>query len=150
MFATYGLPGLILSDNSAVFMSEEMQSFLELNGIQFMYTAPCHLSSNGRSERMVHKLKCALKKQSRGTLACKVPWCLFKQRSIPYLETGRAPAELILGRRSSLARLHPDMMHVECMQQLPPRNFHCGDTVYVKNFRPGPKWLAARVRLNSG
>ncbi|XP_037504900.1 uncharacterized protein K02A2.6-like [Rhipicephalus sanguineus] len=152
MFATYGLPDLIVSDNGEVFTSEEMQSFLKINGIQSMYTAPYHPSSNGRAECMVRELKCALKKQSQGTLACKVSRFLFKQHSTPHSETGKAPAELMLGwnLRSSLARLHPDTMHVECMRQLPPRSFQCGDSGYIRNFRPGPRWLAARVLRRRG
>lgn len=64
MFAAYGLPDLMVSDNGTAFTSREMQSFLKLNGTDNMYTTPCHPASNGRAERMVRELKCALRKQS--------------------------------------------------------------------------------------
>lgn len=40
MFASYGLPELVVSDNGTAFSSQEMQSFLKRNGVRYMYTAP--------------------------------------------------------------------------------------------------------------
>lgn len=140
MFATYGLPDLIVSDNGTAFTSRDMQSFLKLNGIEYMHTAPYHPASNGRAERMVRELKCALRKQRQGSLACKVSRFLFKQHSTPHSESGKTPAELMLGRnlRSGLSKLHPDAMDVECKRQPPEQSFQCGDSVYARNFRQGP------------
>ncbi|XP_049522408.1 uncharacterized protein K02A2.6-like [Dermacentor silvarum] len=84
MFAAYGLPDLVVSDNGTAFASRETQDFLKRNGIRYMYTAPYHPSSNGRAERMVRELKCSLRKQRQGTVQCKVSRFLFKQHSTPH------------------------------------------------------------------
>lgn len=72
LFASYGPPDLVVSDNLTAFVSQEMQEFLKINGIKSMQTAPYHPASNGRAERMVQELKMALKKQEEGAVACKV------------------------------------------------------------------------------
>ena len=51
MFAKHGLPQLVVSDNDAVFTSEEFKEFLEWNGIRHVRSAPYHLASNGLAER---------------------------------------------------------------------------------------------------
>lgn len=61
MFASYGLPELVVSDYGTAFSSQAMQSFLERNGVRCMYTATYHPASNTRTERMVRELKCALR-----------------------------------------------------------------------------------------
>lgn len=128
-----------------------MQS-VEKNGVRYMYTAPYHPASNGRAERMVRELKCALRKQSQGTVACKVSRFLFKQHSTPHSETGRTPAELMLGRsfRSVLSRLHLDMISPGCIKPPSSRELLHGDPVYVRNFSRGPKWLASRILRRLG
>lgn len=153
LFASYGPPDLVVSDNGTAFVSQETREFLKLNGIQSMYTAPYHPASNGRAERMVRELKTALRKQDEGTVACKVSRFLFKQHSTPHAGTGKSPAELMFGRklRSPLDRLHPDtQVDSSCALGEPKRAFGRGDSVYVRNFCAGAKWLAARVLQRVG
>lgn len=40
VFARFGSPKVLLSDNGPQFMSEEFESFLKLNGIQHCRTSP--------------------------------------------------------------------------------------------------------------
>lgn len=47
VFATHGLPERIVTDNGAVFTSEEFETFLLTNGIARNQTAPYHPASNG-------------------------------------------------------------------------------------------------------
>lgn len=148
LFATHGLPDLVVSDNGTAFVSKEMQTFLKLNGVRFMYTAPYHPSSNGRAERMVRELKSSLKKQKHGDTFCKVSRFLFKQHSTPHATTGKTPAELMMGRklRSPLDKLHPDKQREpEELPRAEGRSFRPGDLVYCKNFGPGHRWMAAKV-----
>lgn len=95
---------------------------------------------------MVRELKCALRKQSQGTVTCKVSRFLFKQHSTPHTETGKTPAELMLGRsfRSALSSMQPDANDAGCTRQ-PRSTFQRGDPVYVRNFSRGPKWVSAHV-----
>ncbi|KAL3188914.1 hypothetical protein MRX96_003066 [Rhipicephalus microplus] len=76
-----------------------------------MFTAPYHPTSNERAERKVRELKCVLRKQSQGTVACKVSRFLFKEHSMLHMETGRTPAEFTLRRsfRSALSSMQPDV-----------------------------------------
>ena len=62
MFATHGLPEVVVSDNGTAFTSGEFQEFLKKNGIQHLRSAPYHPSSNGLAERGVQILKEGLKK----------------------------------------------------------------------------------------
>ncbi|XP_015676193.1 cytochrome P450 2K6-like [Protobothrops mucrosquamatus] len=52
IFATHGLPDVIVSDNGAQFTAAEFQSFLRSNMIRHATSAPFHLASNGQAERM--------------------------------------------------------------------------------------------------
>ena len=44
-FATYGLPKVIVSDNTANFTSEEFQTFLKSNGVKHVRKPPYHPAS---------------------------------------------------------------------------------------------------------
>ena len=62
MFATHGLPEVIVSDNGPQFTSYEFGQFLKKNGIRHITSPPYHPSSNGQAERTVQTLKRALQK----------------------------------------------------------------------------------------
>ena len=66
VFATHGLPEVIVSDNGTSFMSEEFSAFIHNNGIKHLTSAPYHPASNGLAERAVQTLKNALKKDPGG------------------------------------------------------------------------------------
>ncbi|XP_040185819.1 uncharacterized protein K02A2.6-like [Rana temporaria] len=57
LFAQYGLPTAIVSDNGTQFTSHEFQSFLSGLGVQHYKTAPYHPASNGLAERFVQTFK---------------------------------------------------------------------------------------------
>ena len=78
MFATHGIPDIIVSDNGTVFTSEEFETFMKLNGIRHIKTAPYHLSTNGLAERAVQTLKKNLKKSKAGSLKTRISRFLFK------------------------------------------------------------------------
>ncbi|XP_064469965.1 uncharacterized protein K02A2.6-like [Ornithodoros turicata] len=60
MFATHGLPEVIVTDNGTSFASAEMRGFTKLNGIQHVFTPVYHPASNGSAERMVQTVKSGL------------------------------------------------------------------------------------------
>ncbi|KAM7286060.1 uncharacterized protein ISCGN_032945 [Ixodes scapularis] len=147
MFATHGVPDVIVSDNGTAFIGAELQTFLKLNGVRTVFAAPYHPASNGRAERMVREVKEALKKQQEGTTQCKIARFLFKQHTMQHSVTGKSPAELMMGRRlrTALDRLHPDRQREPEVQASPTKCFAVGDAVYAKSFNPGPRWKAATV-----
>lgn len=72
LFATHGLPDVIVSDNGTAFMSAEMKEFLKFNAINFIYTAPYHPAHNCRAKKRVREFKAALKKQIKSNTQCKI------------------------------------------------------------------------------
>ena len=62
IFATHGLPVLVVSDNGPCFSSLEFKMFMKNNGIRHIFTALYHPSSNGQAERSECTFKGALKK----------------------------------------------------------------------------------------
>lgn len=61
IFATFGLPTKIVTDNGAQFTSHKFQHFCKLNGIIHKRSAPFHPASNGQAERYVQIIKSKLK-----------------------------------------------------------------------------------------
>ena len=157
MFATHGLPRVVVSDNGSVFTSSEFQEFMTKNGIRHIRTAPYHPASNGLAERAVQTLKEGLRKLSSGDLETRLLRFLFQYRITPHTTTGQSPAQLLMGRqlRSHLDQLHPDMAtRVEQKQLMQKqrydkhtkvRQFVPGEAVYVRNFAQGDTWLAGKI-----
>ena len=58
IFASYGLPQQVISDNKPQFASKEFAKFTAQNGIKRIQVAPYHSSSNGLAERYVQSSKC--------------------------------------------------------------------------------------------
>ncbi|XP_039605735.1 uncharacterized protein K02A2.6-like [Polypterus senegalus] len=99
IFATHGLPDIIVSDNGAAFTSAEFKEFTERNGIQHVTTAPYHLSSNGQAERMVQTTKDALRRIIAGNWQTRLARFLLSQHTMPNSSIGNSPAELLMKRR---------------------------------------------------
>ena len=57
MFAAYGLPDQIVSDNGPQFISDDFTMFTKRNGMKHIRSAPYHPASNGLAERCVQSLK---------------------------------------------------------------------------------------------
>ncbi|XP_015262569.1 PREDICTED: class I histocompatibility antigen, F10 alpha chain-like [Gekko japonicus] len=99
---------------------------------------------------MVRTTKETLSKLDSKDWNYKLAVFLFGQRTTPHTETGRSPAELLMGHRltSQLDRLHPDRApEVEPTTESyeATRGFFPEDPVYAKNYGQGPPWVPARV-----
>ena len=164
IFATHGLPEMFVTNNGTVFTSTEFQTFMQANGIHHVRTAPYHPASNGLAERAVQTFKMNMKKMSQGSLETRIARFLFHYRITPHTTTGISPAELLFGRRlrSHLDLLKPDFTvasRVSRHQQAQKarhdlhtqnRAIQVGDSVLVRNFLQGPKWLSGVVQESSG
>ena len=164
LFARYGLPELVVSDNGSQFTSEEFSVFMQMNGVKHVRSAPYHPSTNGLAERIVQSLKHSLKaSQSSGlSLSQRVSNFLFMYRSTVHSTTGVTPASLFLKRelRNRFDLLRPDGESYVTKKQFQQksdhdhhvrmRQFSVGDLVMVKNYRPGPDWLQATVVARLG
>ena len=99
LFARFGLPETIVTDNGTGFISQEFEEFLRKNGIHHTTSAPYHPASNGLAERAVQIVKKGLNKETSGSMSTRLTKVLFTYRITPQSTTGSSPAELLLGRR---------------------------------------------------
>ena len=114
-------------------------------------------ASNGLAERAVQTLKQGLKKVTEGLLETRIAKVLFTYRITQHSTTGRAPAELLLGRipRTRLDLLMPraeERVERKQWQQKArhdstarTRTFSTGDTILVRNFPLGRGWIRGTI-----
>ena len=146
MFARFGLPKVLVTDNETCFTSSDFSEFTSRNGIGYLRIAPYHPSSNGQAERAVQTFKLGIKKQSAGTLQSKLSWFLFHYRLTPH---GVPLAKFLLNRQpcSHLDLVVPSLRNqVKQTQQKQKtqhdrryanHSFQHGDSVLAHNFRLG-------------
>ena len=105
VFALFGLPDTLKSDNGPCFVSAEFEMFLMLNGIRHVTSAPYHPVSNGQAERAMQTVKKGVEKMQPGPLPDRLAKFLFN-----YWTTGVTPAELLMGRnlQTRVHKLYPD------------------------------------------
>ena len=152
LFAQFGIPETIVSNDGTQFTSADFKEFCRLNGIHHVQTAPYHPSSNGLTERAVQVVKQGISKQSTGTLNDQISWVLFQYRITPHSTTGVSPAELLMGRRlwSKLDLLKPSIEQTVTNKQLQQKeghDRHCrhhtfktGEKVFMKNQNKGSRF----------
>ena len=165
LFATYGLPQQLVSDNGPQFTSDEFAAFLKGNGVQHSRCTPYHPASNGEAERFVRTFKEAMKASHYEglTLQHRLQNFLLTYRSTPHSTTNQAPCELFLGRkvRTRLDLLRRDVedhvFHRQAQQKdqhdmhARPREFQLGSKVMVKGRRPGSvSWIPGKITQKSG
>ena len=144
LFATHGLPEVIVSDNGPQFVSQEMKEFLKSNGIRQCLSSPYHPASNREAERAVRTFKESMKtmKDEPGSQAEKLARFLLSYRTTPHTGTGCTPAELLMGRRirTRLDILRPNLSariakKSKLVDQSTRRLLEIGEPVMVKDYR---------------
>ncbi|KAK8770096.1 hypothetical protein V5799_013437 [Amblyomma americanum] len=147
-----------VSDYTA-FTSEKYAAFLSKNGIRRILIPPYHPASNGAAERVVQTIEGKLKKAAPGDFQTNTDRILLSYRTTPHAFTGFPPAELLMGRQlqTPIQRMHPGLRAHADFKQL-KQKMRCdsnarksclpspGEPVFVRNFRPGPAWIAGTVR----
>ena len=134
LFAAYGLPEQIVSDNGLQFVSSDFAEFLRMNGVWHIRCAPYHPSSNGAVERFVRTFKEAMKAGVKDGLSFhhRLQNFLLTYWSTPHATAKSAPCTLFLGRslRTRLDLLRPDleqrMPSTKSLQQYWPRDWRHG------------------------
>ena len=156
VFALFGLPNQLVSDNGPAFIAEEFQEFLRSNGVKHVRSAPYHPQTNGEAERFVQTFKHAMKADdnsvSNAELDRSLQQFLLRYRVTPHATTGRTPSELFLGRKlvTVLDRLRPDLrVKVENQMESQQRqrrekgrepDFAVGDRVYARFWYGQRRW----------
>ena len=154
LFADFGLPDRVVTDNGSSFTSKEFAEFVTRNGILHTKVSPYHPSSNGLAERAVQIIKRGLQCQSEGTFEAKLSRLLFSYRNTPHTVTGHSPAELIFGRKlkTHLTQLHPDLcakviehQNQRGLRSSSLREFEIGNSVWIRDFMGKDKWVCGSV-----
>ena len=96
VFATFGLPEVVVSDNGPAFVGEIFKQFLRKDGIHQTYSAPYHPASNGLAERTVQTVKKIIKKCKE--TSTDISEALLHLRATPVDSQTKSPAELMFGR----------------------------------------------------
>ena len=163
IFARFGLPEHLVSDNGAQFTSEEFATFVRSNGIKHTKTAPYHPAINGLAEHMIQTFKSAMKssKDDKGNVYTKLARFLLAYRNSPHSWTGETPASLMFGRklRTKMDQALPDIKtkvssnqsdQVKSHSQAALRVFNIGDKVLVREYRQHQRWQHGTISAQTG
>ncbi|GFR60864.1 Pol polyprotein [Elysia marginata] len=164
VFANFGLPECIVSDNGPTFTSEKFQTFLKRNGVKHMTSAPFHPATNDAAEKTVQMFKNAMRKMdNKGSIEERVLKFLTRYRVTPHTTTGLTPSELLLGRKM---RTHLDLLFPSLYDSVTDkvtrqkanydnnckeRNIQVHDKVFVRNYSAhGDSWVPGVVMAKTG
>lgn len=155
IFATYGLPHILVSDNGRQFVSHEFQRFLKENGIFHKQSAPYHPATNGLAERGVQTLKQALRALEGDDIDREVCKFLLHYRSTPHTITTQSPAKLLFGREinTRLDLLKPKSKEEEGRRANRAENgreFAVGTRVETRNYTRDAKWEFGHIKQKLG
>lgn len=159
LFARFGMPVTLISDNGTQFTSAEFDAFCRKHGIVHITTPPYHPQSNGQAERFVDTFKRTVKKIVAEGYTVQEALDLFlltyRNTPNPKLDDAKCPAEVILGRRprTTLELLLPPCGTTQSTpsQSTEHRKLRRGEQVYSKDcVRNGWKWTKGTVLDQQG
>lgn len=164
IFARFGLPKEVVSDNGPPFTSKEYHEFMKRNGVKVTFAPAYHPSSNGAAEGAVKLCKRAVKKAFRegADVDAALQSYLMAYRNVEQGTTGVSPAMFLQKRnlRSRLdllkgERLVEDRVIDKQKKQTAAaggtrRDFEEGDSVWVRNYAGGRKWVGGTIREKLG
>lgn len=165
VFARFGIPDVLVSDNGTQFTSNEFKEFCEMSGVQHIRTSPFHPQSNGQVERFVDTFKRAMKKMKAESMLQKslqIFLQCYRSTPNPALEDGMSPAETMFGRK--IKTIHHLLIPKDSNDQ-PKRNevmenqfntkhgtvqreFKPNDKIYVANYSHGKRTWIPGIILN--
>ena len=144
LFARFGVPEKIVSDNGTQFTGSEFKTFCKTLGIDHITTSPYHPRSNGQAERFIDTFKRTLKKTNGTSIDDgNIQQFLSVYRITPNPNgiSGMSPAELMFARkiRSVFNRLLPKKKrsYQNRMKQENMKYFRPGDKVFLKSYKMG-------------
>ena len=153
LFARYGLPKTIVTDNGTRFTSSVFESFCTNNRISHKRSAPYHPSTNGEAECFVQSFKTGMKTATD----VQITLCnfLMHYRLSPHAVTGKTPAKMLLGGniRTRLDLLHPtpeDRTDKGTTDEVKTCQLKVGDLVWSRNYWKGVKWLPGKIKKKYG
>ena len=101
LFARYGVPEEILTDQGTNFNAQLLKELYHLMGVKTIRTTPYHPQTDG----LVERFNCTFKEMLQRVLVTDkrewdslLPHVLFAYREVPQATTGFSPFELVYGR----------------------------------------------------
>lgn len=155
LFATFGIPRKVISDNGKAFISNEIKQFYASNGIQAATSPAYHPATNGQAERYVAELKRALLKDADKSIQCRLARFLYRQHTTIHTTTGMTPARAMFGRELlcplDLLKRETDKRSPESQEALQEsRRFAIGDRVLIRQFLKKPDWIEGEILRRVG
>ncbi|KAI5747679.1 hypothetical protein M8J77_017390 [Diaphorina citri] len=161
LFARFGLPDYLVSDNGSPFQSRDFATFLKNNGIVHRTSPPYYPQCNGQAESAVKIIKGFLKKMPDDR---KLQRFLFDYRISKHTTTNKSPAELLQNRalKTRFDLLKPTIEKPEVEQEIKieqqkinnkdySKSFEIGETVLVRDYKnPSIKWRSGVVHKKVG
>ena len=129
MFARWGIPDEVVSDNGPQFASDQFYKFSQEYDFKHTATSPYYPQANGEAESGVRIAKKILK-QSDPFLA------LMSYRATPHTSTGVSPCQLMMGReiRTLLPTLESSLKPVLSSHEAVTRKDEQSKTAYRQQF----------------
>ncbi len=166
IFARFGLPHQLFSDNGTPFTSDEFKAFCEERRIAHIRSTPWHPRSNGEAERMVRTFKMMMKKENPASseIMAATAKMLATYRTTPHATTGVCPYELLfkIAPRTIMDCLHPSTESRVLRKQMDQAGhsrgsqkdglYSIGERVFVRDFRARfpNKWVEGTVTNSRG
>lgn len=165
VFARFGLPETIVSDNGTQFTSGCFQKFVSLNNIHHITSAPGHPATNGAAENAVKSfkngLKAALADGNVMDVDALIQRYLFDYRLAEHCTTGESPAKIMFNRtlRNRFSLCKPPTVEKTISDRLDKQvqnfkgkrdvTFELNERVSIRDLRDpnpgGKKWMPAIV-----
>lgn len=158
VFARWGNPRKMISDNGRQFVSTELKEFCDREGIVLRHSTPYWPRNNGEVERQNRILKKSLtiSYQNETDWWAELQRLLIMHRNTPHSVTGKCPAELMMGRQArdklpSAAELEydPDVELIDNDQWAKLKGKQYGDRrrqARVSDLEIGDEVVAKRIR----
>lgn len=158
IFASFGLPRVLVSDNTKTFVCYEFKRFLQENGIIYKLSAPYHPATNGLAERYVQTFKQTLRalRGSEPELQNQLSKFLLHYRKTPHSVTGISPAYLMFNRdiRTRLDFLTEGRDLISSGVQKGSCNgvpeFKLGQRVECRDYIHKDKWMFGKIHKRLG
>uniref|UniRef100_A0A7E4ZU05 RNA-directed DNA polymerase n=1 Tax=Panagrellus redivivus TaxID=6233 RepID=A0A7E4ZU05_PANRE len=152
IFALFGFPRTVVTDNGPQFASQAFRAYLEKNGVRLIHTPPYNPRSNGLAERFVQTFKASVTKQLAAEPALApseaVKRLLQAYRTTP-MEGQASPAEIMFGRKPVTSWTTLGATPSEREEPPPDSGFQNGDLLRRYNTET-KQWQCCRFTTMEG
>ena len=155
IFAEYGVPIIVKSDNGPPFNGSDFKQFADTLGFRHRKITPLWPRSNRKVERFMRTLKKTIEAARTENRPWKEELCKFLRnyRATPHSSTGQAPATVLFNRPmpTKLPQVTTEPVNPACIREQDERakkkmKNHADNKVYVKpaNFSKGDRVIMRR------